>query len=368
MVKSVRASIQSVLRKILKIGLLAYVILLFSFIGIKGSIQTSYAMKSTSLQVLVPLDTTTPIATPTPTPAPTPTPTPAPGPTQPPQATPIPPVGPIPTDVPSVPIDGTPVDATPTPTSTPGSATPTTVVAISTATATVAVSTTPPLLQSADNKGINALTLSLALGVGAPLLLISGGTFWLLLRWQINRRRLVLDMPAQASPWISSYEMQSSFYALQSASGAVNSIIPSTGASGVSISAPPTQPTYTPSDLRPVTMAFPQQMLTMHSNGIADYPLNGDLRPFPIDSLDLSLEVTRAIESNGNGHMPLLPNSPTALIDIPTSFMPSSPPISQAIPALPRIGQPPSIKDDSVLESVMRQAQLGLFALPGRTV
>ncbi|HWS85257.1 MAG TPA: hypothetical protein VN207_13465, partial [Ktedonobacteraceae bacterium] len=225
----------------------------------------------------------------------------------------------------------------------------------------------PPLLQSADNKGINALMLSLALGVGAPLLLISGGTLWVLLRWQINRRRLVLEGAAPASPWISSYEMQSSLYALQSASGAaLNTVTPSTGASGVPISASPTQPTYTPSDLRPVTMAFPQQMLTMHSNGIADYPLNGELRPFPLDSLDLSLEVTRAIESNGNGHMPLLPNSPTALIDIPTSFMPSSPPISQAIPVLPRIGRPPSIKDDLVLESVMRQAQWGLFALPGR--
>jgi len=225
MEKSVWASIRSILRKLLKVGLLTYVILLFSFVGIKGSIQTSYAMKLTSLQVLVPLDTTTPTATtpaptPTPTPVPTPTPTPtaaptptptaaptptpAPGPIQPPQATPIPPVGPIPTDVPSVPIDGTPVDATPTPTSTPGSATPTTVVAASTATATVAVSTSPPLLQSADNKGINALMLSLALGVGAPLLLISGGTLWVLLRWQINRRRLVLEGAAPASPWISS--------------------------------------------------------------------------------------------------------------------------------------------------------------------
>src|SRR5437660_1207256 len=276
------ASIRSILRKFLKIGLLAYIILLFSFIGIKGSIQTSYAMKSTSLQVLVPLDTTTPVATtpaptptPTPTPAPTPTPTPTPAPTptpvptptpkpaptptprptQPPHGTPISQVGSTPTDVPPVPVDGTPVDATPTPTSTPGSATPTAVAATRTATVTVPGSTTPRL-QSADNKGINALTLSLALGVGAPLLLISGGTLWLLLKWQMNRHKLVLEEAVPASPWVSSYEMQSSFYALQSASGAVNSVTPSTGASGAfPISAPPTQPTYTPSDLRPVTMA-----------------------------------------------------------------------------------------------------------------
>jgi hypothetical protein len=35
----------------------------------------------------------------------------------------------------------------------------------------------------------NALTLALALGVAAPLLLISGGGLWLLVKWEINRPR-----------------------------------------------------------------------------------------------------------------------------------------------------------------------------------
>jgi len=228
-----------------------------------------------------------------------------------------------------------------------------------------------PNLQNADNKGMDAFTLSLILGVGAPLVLISGGTVWFLVRWLINRRRLALQAAAQeaaqASPWMNNY-MQPPLHALQSASGAA--LNTSTPSRGVSEAFPtptlPTQPTYTPSDLRPVTTAFPQQMLTMRSNGVADYPLNGDLRLLPIDSLDLSLEVTRAIETNGNGQMPLLSNTPTALIDTPTSSMPSSPPISRVLPVPPMLIQAPSVKDDSVLETVMRQAQMGLFALPGR--
>src|SRR2546430_9502670 len=60
MKKSVWTSIQNILLKLLKIGLLSYVILLFSFVGIKGSINTTYAMRLSSLQTLAPLDTTTP--------------------------------------------------------------------------------------------------------------------------------------------------------------------------------------------------------------------------------------------------------------------------------------------------------------------
>jgi len=39
----------------------------------------------------------------------------------------------------------------------------------------------------------NALTLALALGVAAPLLLISGGGLWLLVKWEINRPRQADD-------------------------------------------------------------------------------------------------------------------------------------------------------------------------------
>jgi hypothetical protein len=170
--------------------------------------------------------------------------------------------------------------------------------------------------------------LFLLLGVVAPLLLIIGGTLWLLVKWLINRRRLAMQATALASPSTDSNKL----HALQSASDTPLSILtPATDASevsGVPMQAPLAQPTYTLSDLRPITTAFPQPILTMHSNEATAYPLNGDLRPLFVDSLNLSLELTRPIESNGNQQMPLLLASPTVLVDGPTSSMPSSPPVS----------------------------------------
>jgi hypothetical protein len=260
------------------------------------------------------------------------------------------------------------IAASATPDSTPQNATPITIVATPTTAKTSVPIPTPPHLQITSDKGINAFTLSLALGVAAPLLMIGGGTLWLLVKWQIKRHRLALEEAKQANPWVSSNNMQASFQALQSASGAaLNSIMPSTSTSGTfPISPLSAQPTYTASHLRPIATAFPQQMLTMHSNVLANYPLNGDLQPLPINSLDLSLEVTRAIESNGNGYMPLLPDTLTRLVDTPTSYMPSSPPTSGVLPIAQLNIRPPSINDDSMLASVMNQAQMGLFALPGR--
>ncbi len=76
-----------------KIGLLAYVVLLCSFIGINGSTK-GYAMSARPLQALSPLVTATPVAdTPTPippTPAPTTAPTPVPTPVPTPAPTPVP--------------------------------------------------------------------------------------------------------------------------------------------------------------------------------------------------------------------------------------------------------------------------------------
>jgi hypothetical protein len=105
-------------------------------------------------------------------------------------------------------------------------------------------------------------------------------------------------------------------------------------------------------------MAFPQPSLTLRSNGIADYPLNGSLRPLSVDSLDLSLGMPRAIESNGNGYMPLLPASPAALMDTPTSSMPSSPLRSSGLPMLSQVS---AINENSGLEAAKQQAQMGLY-------
>jgi hypothetical protein len=174
--------------------------------------------------------------------------------------------------------------------------------------------------------------LFLLLGVVAPLLLIIGGTLWLLVKWLLNQRRLAMQATALASPSIDSNKMQSPLHAVQSASDTpLSTLTPATDASeasGVPMQAPLAQTTYTPSDLRPITTTFPQPILTMHSNEAASYPLTGDLRPLFVDSLNLSLELTRPIESNGNQQMPLLVASPTVLVDAPTSCMPSSPPVS----------------------------------------
>jgi hypothetical protein len=224
-------------------------------------------------------------------------------------------------------------------------------------------------MQNTDNQGINAFMLPLVLGVAAPLLLISGGGLWLLVSWQINRHKLALQEASMASPWVNNYGVQPSLQAFQSASGAALNTLPSStslpGTFPVPTSA--TQPAYAPSDLRPAMMAFSQQMLTMHSNGLGDYSPNGDLQPVPIDVLDPSFTVTRAIESNDNRSIPLPPDSPTVLGNTPTSYIPSTPPLSSDRSTLPVDIQPPAIKDDAKLELIMRQAQLGLFALPGRT-
>jgi hypothetical protein len=198
--------------------------------------------------------------------------------------------------------------------------------------------------------------------------MISTGALWLLVKWLVKRQRLAREKETQASLWVNSSGMQASFQVLQSASSAaLNATIPSTSILGaVPVSTPPAQPTYTPSDLRPITLALPQQMLTVHSNGVAHYPPSGDLLPLPMDSLGLSLEVTRAIESNGNGYMPILPDTLTGLADTPTSSMPSSPPRLGVSSLLPLTIQQPPVNDDSALVSVMHQAQIGIFALLGR--
>jgi hypothetical protein len=190
---------------------------------------------------------------------------------------------------------------------------------------------TPPSLKNATGQGFDALTIFLVLGVGAPLLLIGGGgTLWFLMNR--NRIRPVRsEVVHQADSWANSYAQQFPLYALQSTSDLMP-LAQASGASGASSKppAPSVQPTYTASKLRPVTIAFPPQMLVMNSSEGVGYALNNDLQ---IGSLDLSLNTNRAIEANGNGQMPLRLASPTALVDMPTSSMPSSPPVSSALAA-----------------------------------
>jgi hypothetical protein len=315
----------TIMQKLLKIGLLAYVSLLFSFVGVMGSTETSYAMSSKSLVEigLLPGVTLDVLSTPTSTPAATPTSavTSTPAATQSPQATPTSQARPFPTGaaLPSY---------TAKPTSTSVSAKSTTVGATGGAIFPVSITIHLP---NAEELNINIFKLFLLLGVVGPLLMISGGTLWLLVKWLINKRKLALQGTIQASPSVNSADGQSALHILQSASNTPPSILaPSTETSEVPMQVPPAQPIYTPSKLHPITTACSLQMLAVHSGDLVSSPLNSDVEPLQIGSPDLSLGIPRAIESNGNAQRPLVLASPTALVDAPSSSVPSSPPVSSA--------------------------------------
>jgi hypothetical protein len=352
-----KKNLSALIQNLLKISLFSSIILLFSLVAVQGNIKMSYAKNPHSGKAKDSSDATTliftptPILTPTPTPTPTLTPTPTPTLTPTPRITPAStqqqvPVSPLPTTVLPINPMTTANLTTATPVGIPQSATPTTLIATPTSTKTRVLISTPPHLQNTRDNGINAFTLSLALGFAAPLLMITAGALWLLVRWQIKRQKLVLEKETQASPWINSSDIQASFHSLQSASSAaLNATIPSTSIVGTApISIPPAQPTYTASDLHPITLALPQQMFP----GVAHYPPNGDLRPLSMHSLDLFLEVTRPIELNGNGYMSLLPDAPTGLADVSTSSMPSSPPKPVVLSIPPSTIKLPAAKDHSM--------------------
>lgn len=325
-----RKTMWAIMQKLLKIGLLAYVSLLFSFVGVMGSTETSYAMSSKSLVEigLLPGVTLDVLSTPTSTPAATPTSavTSTPAATQSPQATPTSQVRPFPTGAafPSY----TAKSTTAKPTSTSVSAKSTTVGATGGAIFPVSITIHLP---NAEDLNINIFKLFLLLGVVGPLLMISGGALWLLVKWLINKRKLALQGTIQASPSINSAEVQSALHILQSASNTPPSIlVPSTETSEVPMQVPPAQPIYTPSKLHPITTACSLQMLAVHSDESVGSPLNSDVEPLQIGSPDLSLGIPRAIESNGNAQRPLVLASPTALVDAPSPSVPSSPPVSSA--------------------------------------
>lgn len=64
---------------------------------------------------------------------------------------------------------------------------------------------TPPHQQKTRDNGISAFILSLALGLVAPLLIMSaGGIFWLLVKWQMKRQQLVREEKTQVNSWVNS--------------------------------------------------------------------------------------------------------------------------------------------------------------------
>jgi len=277
---------------------------------------------------------------------------------------------------------GTPTSATPT--STPASATRTTVTVTPNQTTTARTDATPANQQSQDagDTGFNMLVLSL--GVGTLIFLVSGAMIWLLWKRQRNQHEPVLQgisRTAQAPRWISSREIQSNFDASQHASSAAFAPGVSGASGGAEVygvsggtgvyggaevlpmlgstqSMPSPQLAYTSSDPHTRMTAFPRPMLTMPSNNAVSYPQNSGLRSLLMDSPNLPLQLTEAGGSNNNGQMPPLAAPLTGLIDAPT--------ISMSFSQLEPTVDPPSIEDDPMLGSMMRQAQMGLFALSGR--
>jgi len=268
---------------------------------------------------------------------------------------------------------GTPTAATPT--STPASATATPVTVTPNQTATARTDATPANQQSQDagDTGFNMLVLSL--GVGTLIFLLSGAMIWFLWKRQKNQHEPVLQgisRNAQAPRWISSREIQSNLEVSQYASSAVfapavSGAYGGTGASGggevlpmlgSTQSMPSPQLAYTSSDSRTMMTAFPRPMLTMPSKNAVSYPQNSGLQSLLMDSPNRPLQLTEAGGSDNNGQILPLAAPLTALIDAPSmSVSPSQ--------LEPTVG-PPAIEDDPMLGAVMRQAQMGLFALSGR--
>ncbi|HWS85251.1 MAG TPA: hypothetical protein VN207_13435, partial [Ktedonobacteraceae bacterium] len=162
---------------------------------------------------------------------------------------------------------------------------------------------------------------------------------------------------ASGSPTVNPFQYAPPATLLPGASGA----LPMFGGTQLM---PSPQPTYTPSDLRPMTSAFPRQMPTSSSNNGANPAQNSDLQPLPLDNLSLPPQSIRERATNGNGNgqkttgpiAVLLP----PLIDTPVPFMSAPLPVSP-VPVQAQATRPPSIKEDPMLEEVMRQAQMGLF-------
>jgi len=218
-------------------------------------------------------------------------------------------------------------------------------------------------------KGIN--TFILPLSIGGPLLLASGGMFWLVRRRQMNHYKPALhgaSRNAQTSLWTSSREIDPDLNTLHYITGASGALpiptTPQTPYMPVPTSEQPfIQSVYTPSRLSSINTAFSEQMFAISSNEAASYPQEDDLLPLPIDSLNLPFELAEARESTNSGQMPLLAPPPIASTDIPISFTPFPPLVP---PVISLTTQPPAIKNDPLLREVMRQAQTGLFVVLGR--
>lgn len=392
------------------------------FIGVNAIIVTAHA-HAAQIDVLSALTSTPAIVTDTPTPAPTDTPTPPPTDTPvPPTPTPVPPTPtdtpapqptakptqkPVSTAIPTMPVQNPPPAngggifpaTTPTPkakATAKATATPTTPAEVTPTPTTVANTASSSNQGKQEGSGIGTTIIPVAIG-SVLLLLIGGLTCFMFLRkpnsQQLAYARVPLRSAAQPS-WLNQKgpnatfaapraEQQAAFaasipnvlptgpaipmpassnrattptpppsfasgpqQAIAMPTGPQQALLPTTPPAFVSgpqqaitQSAASENKTYTPSNLKPITTSLPKQISgPMQNNPIS----TSDMSPLPLDNFDLSRILPQDKEGlNSNWPAPVRADSPLAF----------SPLIA------------PNIQDDPVLETIMRQAQMGLYAL-----
>ncbi len=389
------------IHKFLKLGLFACISLLYLFIFFTSATVTHTAALACSP---FPYCLVTPTSALTPTPTltatfiltPTLTPTPQAVPTQQEQR-----ISVMPSSKPAMADIPTPAAPTMTPAPTA------TLVPASPSSVTPRITNTSHIKQQPQDigdKGTN--TVMLPLGVGAAVLLVSGGVFLLIWRRQSKQNKPILQELSGnisfSSTQFTPFNQQQSLLTNNHEMLTIGEI-PQYGASpafapsmsgvqpmlGSSQTIPSPQPAYTPSELRPMTSALPQHMLALASDTSISSAQNGDLQPLPMDiSLPFPSNSAGIPNMNGQSLLPLaqpmarvetpipsppsllpawmegpMPSAPSSLPAWIESPPPSSLPISSAIPLAI---QPPSLREDPILEKTMRQAQIGLFILSGR--
>lgn len=206
--------------------------------------------------------------------------------------------------------------------------------------------------------------------VGAPFLLLSGALLWLLWRRQTSQRKSVPQAQsgnARISARMSSSEIQTPFTPPEFGSSLAS--VPSVSVSGNSPfettePMPSFQPAERPSDLLPMSIAVAQPMVTMALDNVLSSPPNGSFQLEVRDSLNLPFQPptqARGSDKYEQVRVLVLPPMVQRGNTLPSRGSPFSEP-----PSVPVTIDLPAINDDPILVKAMEQAQMGLFALPGR--
>jgi hypothetical protein len=109
-----------------------------------------------------------------------------------------------------------------------------------------------------------------------------------------------------------------------------------------------------------MTMNLASQIPNVQASDRMFYPSTSDMNPLPLDAFDLPYNPTQPMTSEPTPEKPVL--LPEKEVDPSIAAPMQNAPTATAatVPV-----QLPDVADDPILESVMRQAQLGLFVTPG---